>query len=138
MNKYRTFRIPLKNEGGFNHLYRIEDVGLDQSDFYSFKYIDIAGNCAPMVEDLPDDARANIDKVFLTQYIPDEEGIEYSYRVEMTSVSDIESDIIVKLISLPGVEEIDTTLFHLSHILKQTLSRGKPIDSIIDAIKNCK
>ena len=138
MNKYRTFRIPLKNEGGFDHLYRIEDVGLDQSDFYSFKYIDIVGQCAPLSDDLPDDARANIDKVFLTQYIPDEGNIEYSYRVEMTSVSDIESDSIIKLVSLDGVEEIDTNLFHLSHILKQTLSKGEPIDSIIDAIKNCK
>lgn len=138
MTRYRTFSIPLRDGNNFEPRYRFEDIGLTNEDFKSFKYIDVYGSHTPPIDEVPEPIKLHIDKTFLTQYVPAENDIEYTYRLEITSVADIDSDTILKLVSLPGVEEIDTTLFHLSHILKSALISDDIIDDILSAIKECK
>jgi len=138
MNRYRTFRIPLKSAGGFESRYKFEDIGLSDEDFKHFFYIDVYGSHSPPVDEVPDQIKLDIGRTFLTQYVPAGDQIEYSYRVEVTSLVDIPSDNILKFVSLPDVEEIDTTLFHLSNILKVALLNDEPIDDILNAIKGIK
>ena len=133
--QYRTFTIPLK-QNSFDPRYKLDDVGLNKEDFHSFKYIDVYGTHVPPLDEVPAHAKLHIDKAFYTQYIPADDNIEYIYRLEITSIVDIPSDTILKLVSLPDVEEIDTTLFHLSHILKRVLSSGAPTDTILSAIRS--
>ena len=135
MTQYRTFSIPLKPDS-FVPRYKFEDVGLNKEDFHSFKYIDVYGAYAPPADEVPAHAKLHIDKAFYTQYIPADDNIEYTYRLEITSIAYIPSDTILKLVSLPDVEEIDTTLFHLSHILKRVLFSDAPTDTILSAIRS--
>ena len=137
MTQYRTFSIPL-NEGGFEPHYKIKDVGLNKDDFHYFNYIDVYGSHSPPIDEVPEQIKLHIGRTFFTQYVPAGDDIEYTYRLEITSLTTIDSDKILKFVSLPGVKEIDTTLFHLSHILKRALYANKPIDDILTAIKECK
>ena len=137
MKQYRTFSIPL-DEGGFKPHYSLEDVGIDKDDFQHFNYVDVYGSHSPPIDEVPDEIKLEIGRTFFTQYVPVGDNIEYAYRLEITSISDISSDIILKLLSLPGVKEVDTTLFHLSIILKSALVSDNPIEDVLDAIKNSK
>ena len=135
--KFRTFSIPL-DECGFKPHYALEDVGIEKDDFYHFNYIDVYGSHSPPIDEVPDKIKLCIGRTFFTQYVPAGDNIEYSYRLEITSVSDISPDIILKLLSLNGINEIDTNLFHLSNILKSALLKDEPIDDILNAIKGIK
>ena len=135
MNKYRTFSIPLRDESSFVPRYKLEDIGFANDDFKHFNYIDVYGSHSPPIDEVPDEIKLEIGRTFFTQYVPVGDNIEYSYRLEITSVADISSDIILRLLSLPGVNEIDTNLFHLSNILKSALLKDEPIDDILTAIK---
>lgn len=134
--QFRTFSIPLRdNTAEFKPRYNLTDVGLNSSDFYSFKYIDVFGSHAPPLDEVPSDAKLHIDRTYYSQYVPANNDIEYAYRMEITSLVDIPPDIILKLVSLPDVSEIDTNLFHLSHILKSILTNDASTDDILNAIK---
>ena len=134
--QFRTFNIPLRdNNAEFKPRYNLSDVGLNSCDFYSFKYIDVFGSHAPPLDEVPPAVTLHIDKAYYSQYVPVNNDIEYAYRLEITSINDIPSDAILKLVSLPGVSEVDTTLFHLSYILKGALSTNAPTSHILTAIK---
>ena len=135
--KFRTFRVPIRdNNAEFKPRYTLTDVGLNSSDFYSFKYIDVFGSHTPPLDEVPDSIKLHIDKAYYSQYVPADDNIEYTNRLEITSINDIPPDSILKLVSLPDVIETDTTLFHLSYILKRALSSDAPTSDILSAIKN--
>ena len=135
MNKYRTFSIPLRDESSFVPRYKLEDIGFANDDFKHFNYIDVYGSHSPPIDEVPDEVKLEIGRTFFTQYVPVSGEIEYSYRLEIVSIKEIDSDNILKLLSLHGVDEIDTNLFHLSNILKSALLKDEPIDDILNAIK---
>ena len=96
--QYRTFRIPLKGTSGFEPRYRFEDIGLNRKDFKHFNYIDVYGSHSPTEDEVPEQIRLDIGKTFLTQYVPAGDQIEYSYRLEITSLVDIPPDTALKLV----------------------------------------
>ena len=135
--KFRTFSVPLRdNSNEFKPRYTLDDVGLNPLDFYHFKYIDVFGSHTPPLDEVPDPIKLHIDRAYYSQYVPLNGGIEYTYRMEMTSINDISSDAVLKLVSLPDVSEIETTLFHLSYILKRALRNDAPTGDILSAIKD--
>lgn len=135
--QFRTFSVPLRNnDAEFKPRYAFADVGLNLSDFYSFKYIDVFGSHAPPIDEVPPKALLHIDRTYYSQHVPINDDMEYTYRMEITSVNDIDPNSVLKFVSLPDVLEVDTTLFHLSNILKRSLLHDSPIDDILTAIKN--
>jgi len=139
MSSYRTFKIPLKNKSELSPKYSYDDIGLNSDDICFFGYVDWYGKQLPPKGTI-DPIESWADEIsyrhYFTKEIVDEETVsEYSVRGEIT-VHNIPQDIALKMLSLPGVEEIDTTLYHLSHILKSALSNGSPIDDILRGIKD--
>jgi len=136
--QYRTFEIPLRDKTeGFTLRYSFDDIGLNKSDFHFFGHIDAYGINIPPKKDIIDGLySADADKVTYTHIVTPSEGIEYTYTRYITSTADIPSDIVLKLVSLPDVKEVETTLYHMSHILKSALSKDAYIDDIIDAIRS--
>lgn len=146
MTQHRAFRIPLKENAGsepFKPRYDFGDIGLDPLDFHFFGYIDIytPPPSKEEVDNLTSDIDASwLDKVVYTQYVPvkepEEDNTKISLRREMVSWTELPSDIVLKFVSLPDVDEIKLTLFHLSRMLKFALEHDKPTETIIEAIKN--
>ena len=139
MTIHRAFQIPLKENAGFKSKYNFEDIGLNPRDFHFFGYVDIY--TPPPSKEEVDELTSNIDtswldKVAYTQYVPAEDNTEISLRREIVSWVELPSDTVLKFVSLPGVDEIKLTLFHLSHMLKFALEHDKPTETIIEAIKN--
>ena len=131
---FRTFKIPLKNESELSPKYSYDDVGLNSDDVCFFGYVDWYGKQLPPKGTI-DPIESWADEVSYRHYFTQEVIDEYSIRGEIT-VRDIPPDIALKMLSLPDVEEMDTTLYHLSHILKSALSGDRPTDDILDAIKH--
>ena len=136
--KFRTFSIPLREKSTFSPKYDINDLGIDNTYFAYFRYIDVYGSHNPPLDEVPNEIKLEIGRTFFTQYVPAGDEMEYSYRLEIVSIKEIDSDTILKLVSLPGVNEVDTNMFHLSNILKRALVGDKPIEDILLAIKECK
>ena len=139
MTIHRTFAVPLRdNTSGFEHRYNLNDVGIDPKDFHSFSYIDLYGLQYPSEEKITE-IISGADRVYCSLFVTDNppEPV-YRFRCEITSNKEIPSDAILKLVSLPEVLEVDTTLHHLSYMLKRALTSDEPTESILDAIKGCK
>ena len=143
MTIHRAFRIPLKENAGFEPRYNFEDIGLNPRDFHFFGYVDIytPPPSKKEVDELTSDIDTSwLDKVAYTQYVPakepEEDNTKISLRREVVSWVELPSDTVLKFVSLPGVDEIKLTLFHLSHMLKFALEHDKPTETIIEAIKN--
>ena len=139
MTIHRTFAVPLRdNTSGFEHRYNLNDVGLNPKDFHSFSYIDLYGLQYPSEDDMTE-IISGADRVYCSLFVTDNppEPV-YRFRCEITSIKEIPSDAILKLVSLPEVLEVDTTLHHLSYMLKRALTNDEPTESILDAIKGCK
>ena len=139
MTIHRTFAVPLRdNTSGFEHRYNLNDVGIDPKDFHSFSYIDLYGLQYPSENEITE-IISGADRVYCSLFVTDNppEPV-YRFRCEITSNKEISSDAILKLVSLPEVLEVDTTLHHLSYMLKRALTSDEPTESILDAIKGCK
>ena len=139
MTIHRTFAVPLRdNTSGFEHRYNLNDVGIDPKDFHSFSYIDLYGLQYPSENEMTEILHG-ADRVYCSLFVTDNppEPV-YRFRCEITSNKEIPSDAILKLVSLPDVLEVDTTLHHLSYMLKRALTSDEPTESILDAIKGCK
>ena len=139
MTIHRTFAVPLRdNTSGFEHRYNLNDVGIDPKDFHSFSYIDLYGLQYPSENEITE-IISGADRVYCSLFVTDNppEPV-YRFRCEITSTKEIPSDAILKLVSLPDVLEVDTTLHHLSYMLKRALTSDEPTESILDAIKWCK
>jgi len=139
MTIHRTFAFPLRdNTSGLEPRYNLSDIGLDPKDFYSFSYIDLYGLHYPSEEDM-NKILSGADRVYCSLFVTDNppEPI-YRFRCEITSLKEISSDAVIKLVSLPDVLEVDTTLHHLSYMLKRALTNDLPTESLLEAIKECK
>lgn len=139
MTQHRTFAIPLRdNTSGFEPRYNLSDVGIDPKEFHSFSYIDLYGLQYPS-EDEMTEILHGADRVYCSLFVTDNppEPV-YRFRCEITSLNEIPSDAILKLVSLPEVIEVDTTLHHLSYMLKRALENDMPTESLLEAIKECK
>jgi len=131
---FRTFKIPLRDEPGFNPKYSLfEDVGLDPNKVHGHNYVDVYGINIPPADCPPFDSW--IENVNYTHFLNPDEGFSYKYRKEIT-LWDTDPDTILRLASLPGVEETATTIEHLTRILRAALIANKPVDDILEAIKN--
>lgn len=137
--KHRTFAIPLRdNTTGLEPRYNLRDVGLDPKDFYSFNYIDLYGLQYPSEEDV-NVIKRGANRVYYSLFVTDNPPDPvFRYRIEITSWEEIPSDTVLKLVSLPDVIEVDTTLYHLSYMLKRALMNNMQTESLLDAIKNCR
>ena len=133
---HRTFAIPLRDTTtGFDPRYKLSDVGLNPSDFHSFSYIDLFGLQYPNEETITE-LTSSADRTYISMFVTDNPPEPaYRYRVELTSTVELNSDLVLKFVSLPDVQEVDTTLYHLSYLLKQALKVDTPIDTILEAIK---
>lgn len=138
-NKYRTFIIPVQENNEFAPRYSAEDVGLDPENVHDFWYMEWYGRQLP-----PKDTISPItswaDETLYTHYVTnediplDDDSPDYVTRLEMT-IWNVDSDTILKLLSLPGVAETETTLFHLSSILKSALKADEDITDILESIR---
>ena len=134
---HRTFSVPLRdNTSGFNQRYNISDVGLNPHDFSTFSYMDLFGLQYPSEKDITK-LKSGADRVYCSHFVTDESPeYIYRFRVELTSLVEIPSENILKLVSLPDIMEVDTTLYHMSHILKSALLKGQPTDDILNTIRS--
>ena len=132
---YKTFEIPLREDSGFEPKYAYSDIGLNPDDLHFFGYIDWYGLQLPPKDTiLPISSWA--DEILYTHYVTQANAPqEHNLRAEIT-VWNIPSDIILKLQSLPGVKEVETTQHHLYNILKKHLRNDTNTTQIIEAIKN--